>query len=160
MSCHWNFYEKFNFCLTQLHSVFFSNIIKDLQCIYPPKICMKCYLLLHTACKRNSTISLKTYGNWRLQDNHLCRTCVRVIQLGKGALGKIKNTSRNYGRVLPSLSKLFCSEEDLDTLSAKYPPYNLPMYVCIHIHIYIYIYIYMCVYIYIYIACAISAITY
>ena len=147
MSCHWNFCEKFNFCLTQLNSVFFSNIVKDLQCIYPPKICMKCYLLLHTACKRNSTISLKTYGNWRLQDNHLCRTCVRVIQLGKGALGKIKNTSRNYGRVRPPLSKLFCSEEDLDTpsdtLSAKCPPYNLPMYIYIYIHIYTYTYTYI-----------------
>ena len=125
------FVKKFNFCLTQLHSVFFSNIIKDLQCIYPPKICMKCYLLLHTACKRNSTISLKAYGNWCLQVNHLCLSCVRVIQLCKGALGKIKNITRDYGRVRPSLSKLFCSQEDLDILCAKCPPYNLPMYIYI-----------------------------
>ena len=116
---------------------------------------MKCYLLLHAVCKRNSTISLKTYGICCLQDNHLCCTCVRVIQLCKGALGKIKNTSRNYGRVRPSLSKLFCSEEDhdtlSDTLSAKCPPYNLPMYIYIYIYIHIHIYIYMRVYIYIYI---------
>ena len=120
---------KIQFLLTQLHSVFFSNIIKDLQCICPPKICMKCYLLLHTDCKRNNTISLKTYRNWCLQDNHLCRTYVRVIQLCKGTLGKIKNTSRNYGRVRPSLSKLFFSQEDLDILSAMF------------IYIYTYIYI-------------------
>ena len=117
---------------------------------------MKCYLLLHAVCKRNSTISLKTYGICCLQDNHLCCTCVRVIQLCKGALGKIKNTSRNYGRVRPSLSKLFCSQEDLNTLSAKCPPYNLPM--CIYICMYIYIHIY--IYMYIYNACAIFARTY
>ena len=145
MSCHWNFCEKFNFCLTQLHSVFFSNFIKELQCIYPPIICMKCYLLLYTDCKRNNTISLKTYRNWCLQDNHFCCTYVWVIKLCKGALGKIKNTSRNYGRVRPSLSKLFCSQEDLNTLSVKCPPYNLPMciYICMYIYIHIYIYIYV-----------------
>ena len=108
---------------------------------------MKCYLLLHAVCKRNSTISLKTYGICCLQDNHLCCTCVRVIQLCKGALGKIKNTSRNYGRVRPSLSKLFCSQEDLNTLSAKCPPYNLPMCIYICMYIYIHIYIYICIYI-------------
>ena len=44
---------------TQLHRLFFINITQDLQYIHPPKICMKCYLLMNTASKRNSTISPK-----------------------------------------------------------------------------------------------------
>ena len=127
-------------CLTQLHSVFFINIIKDLQCIYPSKICMKCYVLMNAASKRNSTISPKTYENWCPEDDHLWGTCVRVTQSCKGGLGKIKNTSRNYRRDRPSLSKLFCSQEDLDIFRAK----------CPHIYIYtyvgIYIYMYLCMY--------------
>ena len=46
-----------------LNSLFFINIIKDLQYIHPPKICMTCYLLMNTAFKRNSTIHLKHMKN-------------------------------------------------------------------------------------------------
>ena len=49
--------------INQLNTVFFINITKDLQYIYPAKICMKCYLLMNTASQRNSTISLKIYEN-------------------------------------------------------------------------------------------------
>ena len=80
--------------ITQLHNVFFIYITKDLQCIQPPKICMKCFLLINTASKRNSTISLKTYENWCPNDDHSGRTCVRVTELNIAALGKIKNTSK------------------------------------------------------------------
>ena len=69
---------------------------------------MKCYLLMNTTSKRNSTISLKIYENWRPQDDHSCRTCIRVTELCKGALGKIKNTSKNYGRGRPSQNLAFC----------------------------------------------------
>ena len=124
-------------CLTQLHSVFFINIIKDLQCIYPPKICMKCYDLMNTASKSNSTFSPKTYENWCPQDDHLCRTCVRVAELCKGAFGKIKNTSRNYRRGPPSL--ILFPGRPWHTQNAHL------------IYIYIYIYIYICRYIYIYV---------
>ena len=112
---------------TQLHSVFFINVIKDLQCTHPPKICMKCYLLMNTASKRNSTISHKTYENWCPHDEHFCQTCVRVTELSKGALGKIKNISTNDRRGRPSISKLFWSQEDLGMLSAKCPPDDLPI---------------------------------
>ena len=61
---------------------------------------------MNTTFKRNSTISLKKYTNWRPQDDHSCRTCVRVAELCKEALGNIKNTSKNYQRGRPSLSKL------------------------------------------------------
>ena len=50
--------------ITQLNSVLFINVTKDLQYIHPPKICMKCYLLMNTVSKRNSTISLNTYKSW------------------------------------------------------------------------------------------------
>ena len=112
---------------TQLHSVFFINITKDLQCIHPRKICMKCYLLMNRASKRNSTISLKTYENWCQHDEHSCQTCVKVTEISKGTLGKIKNISINDRRGRPSISKLFWSQEDLDMLSAKCPPDNLPI---------------------------------
>ena len=82
----------------QLHSVFFINKTKDLQCIHPRKICMKCYLLMNTASKRSSTILLKTYENWCPHDEHDCGTCVRITELSKEALGKIKNTSQNERR--------------------------------------------------------------
>ena len=113
--------------ITQLHSVFFINITKDLQCIHPPKICMKCYLLTNTASKRNSTISLKTYKNWCPHDDYSWGTCARITELSKGALGKMKNTIKNDQRGRPALSKLFWSQEDLDMLSAKCPPDNLPI---------------------------------
>ena len=123
----------FNFCFKQgtfsessLYNAFFINITKDLQCIQPPKMCMKCYLVMNTAWKRNSTISLKTYEKWCSLDNHSCRMCVRVTELNQGVLGKIRNTSKNDRRVRPSLSKLFWSQEDLDILSAKCPPDSLP----------------------------------
>ena len=103
-------------CINQLYSVFFINIIKDLQCINPPKICMECYL--NTASKRNSTISLITYENWCPQDDNSFRLCVRLIVLCKRSLGKIENTSKNYQKGHPSLSKLLWSQEDLDMLSA------------------------------------------
>ena len=111
--------------ITQLHSVFFINITKDLQCIHPPKICMKCYLLMNMASKRNSTISLKMYENWYPNDDYSCRA--RIAELSKGALGKMKNTIKNDRRNRPALSKLFWSQEDLDMLSAKCPPDNLPI---------------------------------
>ena len=103
--------------ITQLHSVFFINITKDLQCIHPPKI-------MNTVCKRNSTISLKTYENWGPHDDYSCRTCARITELSKGALGKMKNTIKNDRRGRPTLSKLFWSQKDLGMLSAKYPPDN------------------------------------
>ena len=112
---------------TQPHSVFFINVIKDLQCTHPRKICMKCYLLMNTASKRNSTISLKIYGNWYPHDEHFCQTCVRVTELSKGALGKVKNISINDRRGRPSISKVLWSQEDLDMLSAKCAPDNLPI---------------------------------
>ena len=87
---------------------------------------MKCYLLMNTTFKRNRTISLKIYENWCPHGDHLCRTCAGVTELSKGARGKIKNTSKNYRRGRPSLSELFWAKEDLDMLSAKCPPDNLP----------------------------------
>ena len=97
---------------------------------------------MNTASNRSSTISLKTYKNWCPQDYHLCRTCVRITELCKGALGKIQNISRNYWRDRPFFSKLFFSQEDLDILSTKYPPDKFP------IPVYIYIYsCYICIYV-------------
>ena len=69
---------------------------------------MKCYLLMNTVSQRNSTFSVKTYENWCLHDDNLCRTCVKVTELSKGALGKINNTSKNDRRGRPSLLNLFC----------------------------------------------------
>ena len=83
--------------INQLNIVFFINITKDLQYIHPDKICMKCYLFMNTASQRNSAISLKSY-----------ETCVRATELSKGALGKIKSTTKNDQKGRPSLSKLFC----------------------------------------------------
>ena len=99
-----------------------------MQCIDPPKIWMKCYLLMNTASKRNSTISLIAYENWCPQDDNWCRTCARITQLCKGSLGKIENTSKNYWKSRPSLSKFFWSQEDLDMLSAKCLRDNLPIH--------------------------------
>ena len=56
--------------ITQLNRVFLIIFTKDLQYIHPPKICMKCYLLMNTTSKRNSTNSLKTYENWCPHDEH------------------------------------------------------------------------------------------
>ena len=95
--------------ITQLHSVFFINITKGLPCIHPPKIC---------------TISLKMYENWCPNDDYSCHA--RIVELSKGALGKTKNI-KNDRRGRPTLSKLFWSQEDLDMLSAKCPPDNLPI---------------------------------
>ena len=111
--------------ITQLHSVFFINITKGLPCIHPSKICMKCYLLMNMASKRNSTISLKMYEIWCPNDDYSCHA--RIAELSKGALGKTKNTIKNDRRGRPTLSKLFWSQEDLDMLSAKCPPDNLPI---------------------------------
>ena len=83
---------------------------------------------MNTVSKRNSTISLIAYENWCPQDNNLCRTCVRVTELCKESLGKIENTSKNYRKCRPSRSKFFWSQEDLDMLSAKCLPDNLPIY--------------------------------
>ena len=91
----------------ELNSVFFINITKDLQYIHPAKISMKFYLLMNAASERNSTISLKTYEKLCPHDDHLCSTCVRIIKSNKGALGKIKNTSKNDRRALPSFLKFF-----------------------------------------------------
>ena len=52
---------------------------------------------------------------------------VRIAELSKGGLGKMKNTIKNDRRGRPTLSKLFWSQEDLDMLSAKCPPDNLPI---------------------------------
>ena len=38
-------------------------------------------------------------------DDHSCSTCVRITKLNKRALGKIKNTNKNYQRGCPSLLK-------------------------------------------------------
>ena len=75
--------------------------------LHPPKICMKCCLLMNTASKRNiqHRISLKTYGNWCPYDNHSYRTCERIAKLNKEALGKIKNTNKNDRRGCASLLK-------------------------------------------------------
>ena len=80
---------------------------------------MKCYLLMNTASKRNSTISLKTYENRCPHDDYSCGTRARITEISKGALGKMKNTIKNDRRGRPTLSKLFWSQEDLDMLSAK-----------------------------------------
>ena len=88
--------------VTQSRSVFFINITKDLQCIHPPKICMKCYLPMNIASKKNSTISLKMYENWCPNDDYSCRA--RIAELNKGALGKMKNTIKNDRRGRPTLS--------------------------------------------------------
>ena len=122
----------------QLHSVFFINKTKDLQCIHPRKICMKCYLLMNTASKRSSTILLKTYENWCPHDEHDCGTCVRITELSKEALGKIKKTSQNDRRGRPSLSKLFWSQEDLDMLSACSLTYSPTTYVLVCLECYIF----------------------
>ena len=103
--------------ITQLHSVFFINITKGLPCIHPSKICMKCYLLMNMASKRNSAISLKMYEIWCPNDDYSCHA--RIAELSKGALGKTKNTIKNDRRGRPTLSKLL--------LSAKCPPDNLPI---------------------------------
>ena len=66
---------------------------------------MQCFLLRNTVSKRSSTISLKTYKNWCPHDDHLRSTCVRVAELIKGTLGKIKNTSKNDRRDCPVISK-------------------------------------------------------
>ena len=113
-------------CTTQIHIVFFVNISKDLQCIHPCEICMKCYLLMNTASKRKSIILLKTYKNWCPHYEHSCRRCLQVTELSKGALGKIKNTSKNDGKDRPTLSKLFWSQEELDMVSARSQPDHLP----------------------------------
>ena len=55
--------------------------------------------------KRNSVISLETYENWYRHDDHLGIMCVKITELDKGALGKIKNTSKNDRRSRPSLSE-------------------------------------------------------
>ena len=49
--------------ITRLNSVFFINITKDLQYIHPPKICMKCYLLMNTASKEIAPFHLKHMKN-------------------------------------------------------------------------------------------------
>ena len=51
----------------------------------------------------NSTISLKTYEKLFPHDDHLRCTCVRITKLNKGALGKIKITSKNDRRGCPFL---------------------------------------------------------
>ena len=87
--------------INQVNSVFFINITKDLQHMHPPRMFMKCYLLMNTASKRNSTISLKRYEKLCSHDEHQCSTCVSITKLNKRALGKIKNTSKNDRRGRP-----------------------------------------------------------
>ena len=99
-----------------------------MQCIDPPKIWMKCYLLMNIASKRNSTISIIAYENWCPQDDNWCRTCVRVKKLCKGSWRKIENTSKIYRKCRPSFSKIFWSQEDLHMFSAKSLRDNLPIY--------------------------------
>ena len=86
---------------------------------------MKCYLLMNMASKRNSTISLIMYENWCPNDDYSCHA--RIAELSKRALGKTKNTKKNDRRGRPTLSKSFWSQEDLDMVSAKCPPDNLPI---------------------------------
>ena len=69
---------------------------------------------------------LKTYKNWCPHYEHSCRRCLQVTELSKGALGKIKNTSKNDGKDRPTLSKLFWSQEELDMVSARSQPDHLP----------------------------------
>ena len=66
---------------------------------------MKCYLLMNTASKRNSTIHKKTYEKLCPNDDHSCSTCVSITKLNKRALGKIKKTSKNDRSGRPSLLK-------------------------------------------------------
>ena len=75
--------------------------------LHPPKIYMKCFLLTNTTSKRSIEhyISLKTYENLCLSDNHSYSTCERIAKLNKEAPGKIKNTSKNDQRGCPSLLK-------------------------------------------------------
>lgn len=66
---------------------------------------MKCYLFMNMTSKRNSVISLETYENWYRHDDHLGIMCVKITELDKGALGKIKNTSKIDQRGCLSLLK-------------------------------------------------------
>ena len=68
---------------------------------------MKCCLLTNTVSMRNIKhhISLKTYENWCLYDNHSHSNCERIAKLNKEAIGKTKNTSKSDRRGCPSLLK-------------------------------------------------------
>ena len=111
ISCHLDVCGKFNFCLIDFRkSVACLRVTHTAQISTDFVVFVENYYILpwnpwnaiftmNKASKRNSTISLKAYENGCLHDDHLCSTCVRVTELSKRALGKIKSTSKEVVHV-------------------------------------------------------------
>ena len=90
----------------QYYSILYSiQQYTDWRCIHPPKMCMKCYLLMKTASREIAPFRLKRTKKLCPYDNHSCSMCVKITKWNKGALGKINNTSNNDRRGRPFLSK-------------------------------------------------------
>ena len=72
----------------KIENIYFININSDNPQIHPKKICLKCYSVMSTAIKRQSTISTSPFNNWT-QHAEKCEICERESNYSrKGLLAK------------------------------------------------------------------------